>query len=90
MKNIGVTEKDIKKITRQQVLFAFFVPLVFSLINMCFAYKIIVKFLMLLNLRNISLFFICTLITATIFIAVYGGIYALTTKQYTNIVINKD
>ena len=90
MKNIGVTENVIKKITRQQVLFAFFVPLVFSIINMCFAYKTIVKFLMLLNLRNTSLFALCALVTAIIFIAVYGGIYGLTTKQYIDIVLKQD
>lgn len=89
MRNVGITERDMKRITRQQVLFVFFMPLLFSLVNMCFAYRIIVKFLMLLNLTNTALFALCACITAVIFVAVYGGIYILTTKQYTDIVSNK-
>lgn len=86
MRNVGIAEQDIKRITRQQVLLVFFMPLLFSLVNMCFAYRVIVKFLMLLNLTNTTLFALCTIITAIIFIVVYGGIYFLTTKQYTDIV----
>lgn len=86
MRNVGIAERDIKRITRQQVLLVFFMPLLFSLVNMFFAYRVIVKFLMLLNLTNTTLFAFCAIITAIIFVVVYGGIYILTTKQYTDIV----
>lgn len=89
MKNVGITESDIKRIARQQVLLIFFMPLLFSIINLCFAYRVIVKFLMLLNLTNTTLFTLCAFITVVIFIAVYGAIYFLTTKQYTDIVSTK-
>lgn len=89
MRNVGIAEQDIKRITRQQVLLVFFMPLLFSLINMCFAYRVIVKFLMLLNLTNTTLFALCAIITAIIFIVVYGGIYILTTRQYADIVSNR-
>ena len=89
MRNIGIAEQDIKRITRQQVLLVFFMPLLFSLINMCFAFKVIVKFLMLLNLTNTTLFALCAVVTAIIFVVVYGGIYILTTKQYADIVSNR-
>lgn len=89
MRNIGIAEQDIKRITRQQVLLVFFMPLLFSLINMCFAFRVIVKFLMLLNLTNTTLFALCAVVTAIIFVVVYGGIYILTTKQYADIVSNR-
>jgi putative ABC transport system permease protein len=64
----------------------FFLPLVTAVIHVGFAFPMITKLLAVLNLRNVSLFMVATLITILVFAAIYGIVFSLTAKAYYKIV----
>lgn len=86
MQNVGLSKDEIKKSIRSQVLIVFFLPLAAAVIHIAFAFKVITKLLALLNLTNISLFVVCTIVTILIFAAFYAVVYTLTAREYYKIV----
>lgn len=90
MKNIGLTDKEIKKVTGKQILFVFFMPVIIALVNMFFSYNVIVKCLMILNLKDTRILQAGVVITSLGFLLVYMGIYFVTTQKYISIVSGKD
>lgn len=86
MQKVGLSKDEIKKSIRSQVLIVFFLPLVAAVIHIAFAFKLITQLLGLLNLTNISLFVVCTIITILIFAIFYAIVYMLTAREYYKIV----
>lgn len=86
MQKVGMSKVEIKKTIRSQVLMVFFLPLVTAVIHVGFAFPMITKLLAVLNLRNVSLFMVATLITILVFAAIYGIVFSLTAKAYYKIV----
>lgn len=86
MQNVGLSKEEIKKSIHSQVLIVFFLPLVGAVIHIAFAFKVITKLLALLNMTNVSLFVLWTVITVFVFAVFYAIVYLLTAREYYKIV----
>lgn len=87
MHKVGMSKKEVRQSIRSQVLLVFFLPLIMAVIHLAFAFKIITKLLSVLNLTNISLFFMYTVGTVAVFAVIYAIIYSITAKEYYKIII---
>ena len=61
-------------------------PLVTAVIHIAFAFKVITKMLVVLNLTNVQLYAGCTAVTILVFAVFYVIVYALTARTYYHIV----
>lgn len=86
MQKVGMDKKEIKKTIRSQVLMVFFLPLVFTVIHIAFAFPIITKMLAVLGLKNVNLFILSTAGTIIVFAAIYTIVFSLTARAYYKIV----
>lgn len=86
MQQVGMSKHEVKKSIHSQVLTVFFLPLIVAALHIAFAFKMITKILIILNLTNVNLFAVCTVATILIFGLFYALIYALTAKVYYRIV----
>lgn len=90
MQNVGLDEKMIKKTINTQVITVFFLPLIVAGIHICFAFPIISKLLILLNLTNTMFFVWVTLACFALFSVLYVFIYWFTAKAYYKIISSKE
>ena len=86
MQKVGLGKDEIKEAVRSQILVVFFLPLGMAVIHIAFAFKMITKLLLLMNLTNVSLFAVCVVCTVAVFAIIYGIVYTLTAKTYYRIV----
>ena len=86
MIGIGMSQEEIKKIIDSQVLTIFSSPIIMAIIHLIFAFGILVKLLKLLNLVNINLFVICTILSVLVFVVIYIIVYKVTSKMYYKII----
>ena len=86
MRKVGLDEMDIKRTVNSQVLTLFFLPLVMTGIHLAFAFPMIRKLLVLLQLTNTNLYIIVTCISFMIFAMVYIFMYIQTSRVYYRIV----
>lgn len=87
MQKVGMSKKEVRQSIRSQVLLVFFLPLIMAVIHLAFAFKIITKLLSVVNLTNISLFFMYTVGTVAVFAVIYAIIYSITAKEYYKILV---
>lgn len=86
MQNVGMSTRDIKRSINSQVLTVFYLPIVFAVLHMGFAFPMIRKILFLFNLTNLRLFLITTGISAAVFSVAYALVYRMTSSAYYAIV----
>ncbi|MDB8543139.1 FtsX-like permease family protein [Turicibacter sanguinis] len=86
MQRVGMSKQEIRKTIRVQILMVFFLPLIFMMIHIAFAFPIITKLLALFRLMNTQLFLAATIGTIVIFASIYALIFNLTAKTYYKIV----
>lgn len=86
LQKVGMSQKEVKQTIKSQILMVFFLPLLMAVIHIAFAFPIVNKLLNALNLNNITLFLLCTVITVIIFGLFYSLVYFLTAKTYYKIV----
>lgn len=86
MQKVGLSRREIKQAIHSQILIVFFLPLAMAVIHIAFAFKMITKLLLLLNLSNTALFAYCTLGTIALFALIYGLVYILTARVYYKLV----
>lgn len=89
MKKIGLTDGELRAVSRKQILFTFFIPLLFVAVNVRFTHHIVTQFLMVLNLTNTSLFALFASLTGLSFVLVYIVVYFVTIHSYINKVSNE-
>lgn len=82
LQKVGMSRKEVKSVIRSQIVLVFFLPILLAVIHICFAFNIIRKMLLLLELTNVALFIGCTAATVAIFSIVYATVYSLTAKTY--------
>lgn len=87
MQKVGMSKKEVRQSIRSQVLLVFFLQLIMAVIHLAFAFKIITRLLSVLNLTNISLFFMYTVGTVAVFAVIYVIIYSITAREYYKIII---
>ncbi len=88
MQKVGMTKKDIKKSINSQMLTVFFLPIIFAVVHLAFAFPLIRKLLLLFGLNNLSLFIFTTCLSALVFTLFYLAVYKLTSNLYFSIVSN--
>ena len=86
MQKVGMTKAEVKKTIRSQVLTVFFLPLIAAGIHMAAAFPMITLLLALLNMVDVKLYLICTVICFLVFVLLYVLIYSLTARTYYKIV----
>lgn len=86
MQRVGMSKQEIRKTIRVQILMVFFLPLVFMMIHIAFAFPIITKLLALFGLMNTQLFMMATVGTIVVFALIYALIFSLTARTYYKIV----
>jgi len=86
MQKVGMSKAEIKKSINRQILMVFFLPLVFAVIHITFAFPMIAKLLAVLNLINVPLLRLCTVVTILVFAVIYTVVYFLTARVYLRIV----
>lgn len=82
LQKVGMSGEEVKSVIKSQILMMFFLPILFALIHICFAFKAIKKMLALAGLTNTAVFIICIIATVGVFMIVYGIVYSLTARTY--------
>lgn len=86
MQKVGMSQKEIKRTIQTQIVMVFFLPLVFAVIHIGFAFNVITKLLAIFNFINTPLFFLCTVGTILIFALIYMCVFFITARAYYKIV----
>ena len=86
LQKVGLDEKQIKKTIRRQILIVFFLPLIFAFLHLAFAYHMLSLILSALGVLNATLMLVVTLGVCALFIAVYVGVFLITSRSYRKIV----
>ena len=86
MQKVGMSKREVRHSIRSQVLMIFFLPLVTAVIHITVAFGVITKLLAVLNLTDVPLFFLCTVVTVVMFVVFYGIVFSLTAREYYKIV----
>ena len=81
-----MTKKDIRKSINSQMLTVFFLPLLFAIVHLGFAFPIINKLLLLFGLDNLGLLLLTAAISALVFALFYIIVYRVTSNAYYSIV----
>lgn len=89
MQNVGMSHTEVKRSIHSQIMTVFFMPLILAGIHVAFAFPIVKRILMILNLLNTNLYVICTIGCFFAFAVIYATIYLLTAKIYYRIVSKK-
>lgn len=86
MQKVGMTKESIKESINSQMLMVFFMPIMFAVINMGFAFPFLRKLLLLFGLNNTSLLIITTVVSILICSVFYLIVYKATSNAYYSIV----
>ena len=88
MQDIGLSQAEVEKTIRTQVLLVFFLPLGAAGLHMAMAFKVLVKMMALFSAYNIKLFSLCIGLTVAVFALVYFLVYTVTARIYYKLVSN--
>ena len=86
LQKVGMTRVEVKSAIHSQVLTVFFLPLIVAGIHVTVAFPLVTQVLALMNMINVKLFLICTMVCFLVFVVMYVVIYSLTAKTYYKIV----
>jgi len=86
MRKVGLSDAEIRKTIRAQILTVFFLPLIAAVIHICFAYNIIARMLSALNMTNIGLYILCTAASVGVFALLYLIVFSITAREYYKII----
>ena len=86
MQKVGMKKSDIKKSVNSQMLTVFFLPLLFAVAHLAFAFPMVYKLLMLFGLDNLGLLLLTAGISVLVFALFYVIVYRVTSNAYYSIV----
>jgi putative ABC transport system permease protein len=86
LQKVGMSSREVKKTITSQILLVFFLPILFAIVHICFAFDTIRKILYMLNLSNAWIFAGGTAAVVAVFILGYAIVYRLTARAYYRIV----
>ena len=86
MQKVGMTKRDIRKSINSQMLTVFFLPLLFAVAHLAFAFPMVYKLLMLFGLDNLRLLLLTAGISVLVFALFYVIVYRVTSNAYYSIV----
>lgn len=83
---IGMEKKEVRKLIKKQIIYVFFLPLLFAVVHLSFAFPMLYRLLILLNFTQISLLLLSCAITVGLYFIVYVIMYKLTSRTYYKVV----
>jgi putative ABC transport system permease protein len=86
MQKVGMSQKEVKRTIRSQILLVFFLPLLVAALHTGFAFPILTRLLHTLFAASQMLFLACTLGALAAFSVLYVIIYSLTARAYYQLV----
>ena len=86
LQKIGLDDQQVKKTIRKQVLTVFFLPLIFAITHLAFAYHMISLIVRIIGVFNPSLMLVVTIIVCGVFFLAYILVFVLTSRSYRRIV----
>lgn len=86
MQKVGMSKKEVSAAIRDQVRLVFFLPLLTAGVHICFAYPMVEKILVILNLPKDAPFVLWMVGTYLVFALIYSVVYHMTSKVYEKIV----
>jgi putative ABC transport system permease protein len=86
LSKVGLDQKSVKKTINKQIIQVFFLPLLGAIVHVAFAFKMITRMLLIFELTDTTLIFLCTLGTIGLFVVIYVLVFFLTAKAYYRIV----
>lgn len=86
LRQVGMTDREVRASIHSQILLVFFLPLVTAGIHTAAAYPMVSKLLTLFQLTSTARYALCSLGTFGVFCGVYALVYALTARTYRRIV----
>ncbi|MGI6149537.1 MAG: FtsX-like permease family protein [Limnochordia bacterium] len=89
MQQVGMSRQEVQQTIGTQVLAVFFLPLVAAGVHVAFAFKMVTKLLTVLNLTNVPLFALCTVLTFLAFALFYTLVYLATARVYYRLVAGR-
>ena len=90
MKNVGMSDKDIKSTIHYQMLIVFFSPLIMAVIHLMFALPMIHYLLKAFNFVNIRPLIFSAIICVLVYCFVYLMVFKATSNVYYGIVSSND
>ncbi|KXT75094.1 ABC transporter permease protein [Streptococcus sp. DD10] len=86
LQKVGLDHQQIKQTIRKQVLTVFFLPVVFALTHLAFAYPMLSMILKLIGVIDSQMMLQVTLLICGLFFVIYLLIFAITSRSYRKIV----
>ena len=86
LRKVGMGTREIRRSVRSQVLLVFFLPLLMAVLHVAVAFNVVNKLLVMMNFTDTKLFMGCTAATVLFFALLYAAVFAVTARQYCQIV----
>lgn len=86
LRRVGMSDREVRKTIRSQVLMVFFLPLVVAGVHVAFAFPMITKLMFVMSFFNTGLLMTVTALSYLAFAVLYFAIYSITTRAYYRIV----
>ena len=86
MRQVGMTDREVRASIHSQILLVFFLPLGMAGIHTAAAYPMVSKLLALFQLTSTARYALCTAGTFAVFCGIYALVYGLTARSYRRIV----
>lgn len=86
LKKVGMSDKEVKKTIKNQIVLVFFLPVIVSAIHVAVSFRIIKIILSMLSMGESPIYLLCTIVTVIVFCVIYTIVYGITAKTYYRIV----
>ena len=86
LRQVGMTDREVRSSIHSQILLVFFLPLCTAGIHTAAAYPMVSKLLTLFQLTSTGHYALCTAGTLAVFCGVYALVYGLTARTYRRII----
>lgn len=89
MEKVGMSNEEVRRSIRSQVLTVFFLPIGVAVVHIIMAFPMIKLIMECMRLTNTALFVMCVAGTALVFFIIYFLVFVLTSRSYYKIVGNQ-
>lgn len=86
LKKVGMSDKEVKRTIKNQIVLVFFLPVIVSAIHVAVSFRIIKIILSMLSMGESPMYLLCTIVTMVVFCIIYTIVYGITAKTYYRIV----
>lgn len=83
---IGMEKKEVRKLIKKQSIYVFFLPLLFAIVHLAFAFPMLSRLLIALNFTQWSLLLLSCALVVGLYFVVYVIMYKVTSRAYYRVV----